>query len=291
MIEQETAAVHATIPAAYFDPEELEAVADRYRSSYQSARPFPHVVIDNFLPEDELDRVLDEFLSPKDGEWQHRYETAQEKKLAERRETRLGPFTRHFLAAKLNSSVFLEFLESLTGIQGLIPDPYYEGGGLHQIERGGFLKVHADFNWHEQLKLDRRLNLLVYLNRDWKEEYGGNLELWNRDVTKCEQKILPIFNRCVVFSTTDYSYHGHPEPLQCPEAMTRKSLALYYYSNGRPAGEISEAHTTLFQARPGEVLRREEAQPDRSAKTIAKKLIPPIVLDGVRALQGRRNKR
>ena len=113
-----------------------------------------------------------------------------------------------FLLEFVKGCVFLEFLESLTGIDGLIPDPYYEGGGLHPIVPGGFLKVHADFNWHKDLKLDRRLNVIVYLNRNWKEEYGGHLELWNREMTRCERRVLPIFNRCVIFSTTDFSYHG-----------------------------------------------------------------------------------
>ena len=116
----------------------------------------------------------------------------------------------------MSSPPVLRFLEALTGIEGLIPDPYFGGAGPHQILPGGFLKVHADFNWHPLLKLDRRLNLLVYLNKDWREEYGGQLELWDRDMARCERQILPVFNRTVVFSTTDFSFHGHPRPLACP---------------------------------------------------------------------------
>jgi hypothetical protein len=289
MTETRIEVPRTTIPASYFDPAELESLADRYRSDYRNAKPFPHVVIDDFLPEEDLDLVLEEFLEAPDHGW-YRFENPREKKLAERRETSFGPFTRHVLAAKFNSAVFIEFLESLTGIEGLVPDPHYEGGGLHQIVPGGFLKVHADFNWHKQLKLDRRLNILVYLNRDWKEEYGGHLELWNRDMTRCEQRILPIFNRCVIFSTTDFSYHGHPEPLKCPDGMTRKSLALYYYSNGRPADEVADAHSTLFQARPGEVMRRDLAELRRRPESIAKALLPPIVTQGINALRERRKR-
>ena len=287
MAKADTRTERTTIPASYFDPDQLQSLADTYKADYRNARPFPHVVIDHFLPEEELDLVLEEFLQAQDEAW-HRFDNPREKKLAERRETSLGPFTRHLMAAKFNSSVFLEFLESLTGIKGLIPDPYYEGGGLHQIVRGGFLKVHADFNWHEQLKLDRRLNVLVYLNRDWKEEYGGHLELWNREMTSCERRILPIFNRCVVFSTTDFSHHGHPEPLMCPEGVTRKSLALYFYSNGRPAEELTEAHSTLFQSRPGEVMRRDVQELSSTPKAIAKALLPPIIADWIMALRDRR---
>ncbi len=283
-------AERATIPASYFDAERLQALADHYGSEYRSAEPFPHVVIDDFMAEEDLDRALEEFLQAQDEAWR-RFDNPREKKLAERRETSFGPFTRHLLAANFNSSVFLEFLESLTGIEGLIPDPYYEGGGLHQIVPGGFLKVHADFNWHKDLKLDRRLNVIVYLNRDWKEEYGGHLELWNRDMTRCERRVLPIFNRCVVFSTTDFSYHGHPEPLTCPEGMTRKSLALYYYSNGRPSEELSEAHSTLFQARPGEVMRRDVAEVKRGPEAFVKSLLPPIVTNAIVDLRERRRRR
>jgi Rps23 Pro-64 3,4-dihydroxylase Tpa1-like proline 4-hydroxylase len=275
------------IPASYFDPERLRAIADQHRSEYRSAKPFPHVVIDDFMAEGDLDRILDEFLEAQDEAWR-RFDNPREKKLAERRETSFGPFTRHLLAANFNSSIFLEFLESLTGIDGLIPDPYYEGGGLHQIVPGGFLKVHADCNWHKDLKLDRRLNVIVYLNRGWKEEYGGHLELWNHEMTRCERRVLPVFNRCVIFSTTDFSYHGHPEPLTCPEGVTRKSLALYYYSNGRPAEELSETHSTLFQARPGEVMRRDVAEVRRGPEAFAKALLPPIVTNAIVALRERR---
>jgi Rps23 Pro-64 3,4-dihydroxylase Tpa1-like proline 4-hydroxylase len=279
-----------TIRTSYFDPERLQSLAGQYRLEYGSAQPFPHVVIDDFLSEEDLDVVLEEFLQAQDEAWRQ-FDNPREKKLAERRETSFGPFTRHLLAANFNSSVFLEFLESLTGIEGLIPDPYYEGGGLHQIVPGGFLKVHADFNWHKELKLDRRLNVIVYLNREWKEEYGGHLELWNREMTKCERRVLPIFNRCVIFSTTDFSYHGHPEPLTCPQGMTRKSLALYYYSNGRPAEELSDAHSTLFQSRPGEVMRRDFAEMKRKPEALVKSLLPPIVTDVIVSRRARRKGR
>ena len=104
----------------------------------------------------------------------------------------------------------------------MIPDPSFDGGGLHQILPGGFLKVHADFNKHDKTKLDRRLNVLIYLNKNWKEEYGGHFELWDRTMHHSEIRILPIFNRMAIFSTTDSSFHGHPDALKCPEGMTRK---------------------------------------------------------------------
>jgi hypothetical protein len=174
----------------------------------------------------------------------------------------------------LNSMTFLKFLSSVTGIDHLISDPGFEGGGLHQIVRGGKLGVHADFNKHREFGLDRRLNLLLYLNKDWREEYGGHLQLWNRDMTSCEAKVSPIFNRVMVFGTTDFTYHGHPDPLQCPDGMTRKSLALYYFSNGRPPEEVTDEHSTLFRPRDEKDFRPTIGQRTRN---FAWDLLPPVL--------------
>ena len=236
----------------FLDSNRLQELAHKLRGAYAEAEPFPHVVIDDLFSEEVLRAVIEEFPSPGSIDW-NKFNNREERKLASTRETQMGDMTRLFLY-QLNSSIFIDFLETLTGINGLIPDPHFWGGGLHQIERGGFLKIHADFNRHERLDLDRRLNLLLYLNEGWLEEYGGYLELWDRDMTQSVQKILPVFNRLVIFSTTDYSYHGHPDALECPDGQSRKSLALYYYSNGRPPEELSGDHGTLFKKRPNEKL-------------------------------------
>lgn len=258
------------------DPDYLNDLAEKYQEEYAKAQPFPHIMIDNFLPANILEDILKEFPKPGEIKWQQ-FDNKSEKKLANSQELQMGEATRSLLY-QLNSSTFITFLEKLTGIDGIIPDPHFVGGGLHQIQPGGYLKMHVDFNKHVRLKLDRRLNLLLYLNKDWKEEYGGHLQLWDRNMTHCEKKILPIFNRMVVFSTTDFSYHGHPDPLTCPEGWSRKSLAMYYYSNGRPAEEVGESHTTIFQERPGEDLK-EKPETSSQVKTLVKKLIPPIFLD------------
>jgi Rps23 Pro-64 3,4-dihydroxylase Tpa1-like proline 4-hydroxylase len=223
----------------------LNADPAALREQYVNARPFPHIVLDNLFPNEILEEVLDDFPRPDEIAWR-KFDNNTEKKLGYWHENALRPRIQLFLY-EMNSAPLLQFLEALTGIEGLVSDPYYGGAGPHQIEPGGFLKVHVDFNWHPLLKLDRRLNLLVYLNKDWQEEYGGHLELWNRDVSSCEQKVLPVFNRTVVFSTTDFSYHGHPNPLACPEGRTRKSVSFYYYSNGRPDEERSAPHDTIFR--------------------------------------------
>ena len=212
---------------------------------YTGAEPFPHIVLDGLFDDDVLDAVLQEFPDRKAMKWRE-FDTATEKKLGYYHESSsISKTVRDFLN-EMNSFEMLLWLEAVTGIDGLIPDPYFGGGGLHQIEAGGFLKVHADFNVHPKLKLDRRLNLLVYLNKDWRDEFGGHLELWDRDGKRCHTKILPLFNRTVIFSTSDTSFHGHPHPLTPPAGRSRKSVSLYYYTAGRPEGERSAAHDTLF---------------------------------------------
>ena len=263
----------------------LTALALEKAEEYQSNKPFPHIYFDDFLPAAPLEAALRDFPEPKQLQWSE-FDNPNERKLAFDVVENLPPSVRDVLYF-LNSRPMLKFLETLTGIQGVIPDPYYVGGGLHQIKPGGKLAVHADFNKHQQLKLDRRINVLIYLNKDWKEEYGGHFELWNREMTQAEQKILPVFNRCAIFSTTSFSYHGHPTPLTCPPDRTRKSLATYYYSNGRPQEEENEAHSTLFQQpkdASGKPIRVKE--PSRFAlRKIARAITPPIFMDALKSLR------
>jgi hypothetical protein len=269
----------------FFDEARLTALAAAQAAAYQSATPFPHVVIDDFLPDDVIARIIEEFPGPKDVDWQ-RFDADTEVKLATDDIQVVPPYTRHVLD-QFNSETMVDFLEQLTGISGLIPDPHFWGGGLHQIERGGHLKVHSDFNWHEELLLDRRLNLIVYLNEDWDPAWGGGLELWDRDMTACQERVVPVANRCVIFNTTDFSLHGHPDPLDCPPERTRRSMALYYYSNGRPAEELSTSRSTDFRPRPGETWRRQPGTGSRYAQWIPPALVPVAkkARDRVKALK------
>ena len=216
------------------------------REQYANAQPFPHIVIDGLFDDADLDTVLDDFPAPEATRWV-RFDNPLEKKLGfSHEQSAVSDPIRRFLDA-MNGFEMLLFLEQLSGIEGLIPDPYFGGGGLHQIEPGGFLKIHADFNVHPKLHLDRRLNMLTYLNKGWRDEWGGHLELWDSEMEKCRVKIAPLFNRTVVFSTTDTSFHGHPHPLASPAGVTRKSVSLYYYTAGRPESERSEPHNTIFR--------------------------------------------
>jgi len=254
---------------------DLKAFGTENTDAYTHAAPYPNIYFDNFFNPDILHAVLDEFpdMSKKPD---LQFNDPNQIKLASKGEGRFGAQTKDFMHY-LNSQPFLEFLTELTGIENLIPDPYFDGGGCHQILPGGMLKLHADFNKHPKTKLDRRLNILVYLNEDWHEEYGGHFELWDTEMKGCVKKILPLFNRMALFSTTSDSYHGHPNPLTCPPDRARKSLALYYYTNGRPAHEAptSEAdHNTLFKYRQED----RKAQFITSLKETAKLWVPPILL-------------
>ena len=256
---------------------QLQSLAIQLQREYAAAKPYPHIVIDNLFDDDVLSEILDAFPDVNSMDWIE-FTTPDEIKLASQYATQIPPKILSFLAL-LNSAQFLEFLETITGIHGLITDPYFDGGGLHQIVRGGKLEIHSDFNRHKSLNLDRRLNLLIYLNKDWRDEYGGHFELWDREMTSSQKKVLPTFNRTVLFGTTDYTYHGHPDPLMCPEGVTRKSLALYYFSMGRPADEISGSHTTLFQRRPGKTL----GMPFKHALRMC---VPPIFVFLARKMLG-----
>lgn len=208
---------------------------ERLRQSYLSAEPFPSICLDNFLEPEIADRVWSEFPPVESKDWTH-YAHVNERKLAQTRRETIPP-TPLAVIDELNGPRFIAFLNKLSGIDRLLPDESLAGGGLHQTARGGFLNVHADFTSHPRHSTwARRVNVLIYFNKDWQESFGGHLQLWDGKATKCVRKILPVFNRCAIFSTSRSSFHGLPEPLNCPPGVTRKSIALYYFTEeaGRP---------------------------------------------------------
>ncbi len=228
------------ISGLLIDYSALHARANDMAAQYHSNQPYPHIVIDDFLPQSTIDRLLEEYpydqslpiwnnathMDKKSGEY------VQKDKRNIQDVLRMPPSYRQ-LIWEFNSRDFLTFLSKLSGIPGLLPDPNLRGAGIHQIGRGGYLKVHTDFTFQRDFALSRRLNLLLYLNKDWPNEYGGDLELWDHEIKGPPKSVAPIANRCVVFSTTAKSFHGHPKPMTCPPDVFRKSIALYYYTNGR----------------------------------------------------------
>ena len=228
----------------FLDYRALPKIAKREAATYQTADPFPHIVLDELFGRVIVKMVAEE-VSQMELNALHKSDSKFEVKLSTDDAALFGPCTAKLLYS-LNSGPFLAFLEWLTGIDGLIADPHLSGGGVHIIRRGGKLGIHADFNHHKRLKVFRRLNLLLYLNREWDEAWGGHLELWNREKTRCCRRIAPVCNRTVIFDTSNFSYHGHPEPLECPQDESRKSLALYYYTVDCPHEVDRDPHGTLF---------------------------------------------
>jgi Rps23 Pro-64 3,4-dihydroxylase Tpa1-like proline 4-hydroxylase len=215
---------------------------------YQKGDPFPSIVIEDFLPTNLAEKLLENF-SP---EFRHDdlnkiHDRDQERFKASYHPDTLNNYARGIFYA-FNSRPFIRVIENITGIKGLIPDPYYSGAGFHEIQTGGHLSIHADFNHHKMLNLERRVNILIYLNKDWREEYGGQLELWTSDMSRQAKTFIPTFNRCVIFNTTSDSMHGNPQKVCAPNGRTRKSIALYYYTSTWNA--LKKSHTTQFQVRP-----------------------------------------
>jgi hypothetical protein len=268
-------------------PERLAGLAVQFADAYQSNAPFPNMVVDDFFDPEFLREVAAEFPDLASKEAQE-FNNPKEIKWASKGEKTFGPQTRklmHFL----NSEPFLEFIQVVSGIEEkLIGDPYFVGGGQHEIRPGGVLKVHADFNGYPAFNLSRRLNVLVYLNEDWDDSYGGHLEFWDENMKEQKAAILPIFNRLAMFSTTDFSYHGHPNPLTCPRERRRRSLALYYYSYGRPKSELNPAivsNTTQYVSRGALDRKAFFTLSKANLIDMAKLLTPPILWKLFRSLR------
>ncbi|WP_342747210.1 2OG-Fe(II) oxygenase [Sphingomonas guangdongensis] len=172
-----------------------------------------------------------------------------------------------------NSRPFIKLIENITGIRGLIPDPYFSGAGFHEVKNGGHLSIHADFNHHKMMNVERRINVLIYLNKDWKPEYGGQIELWDTAMTRRAQSHDPIFNRCLIFNTTSDSMHGNPQVVNHPDGVSRKSIALYYYT--ATWDDLKRSHTTQFKVRPGTEDRTDWKIKLRELKS---DLLPPFVI-------------
>ena len=263
----------------YVSKNYLDATA--LKKTYKNNEPFPHIVLDNFIDKELLNNVLNEFPDLSTIENKRSFNEPKQIKFGSIGFENLSEAANQLISF-FNNDIFLKYLQELTSIkEPLISDPYLSGGGYHEIKNGGVLKVHADFNRHPSLELDRRVNLLLYLNKNWKEEWGGNLELYSpNNLDEPVVKVTPEFNRCVIFNTTSYTYHGHPEVISCPEGISRKSIALYYFSTGRPKSEVSEKHSTVWKEVKGETF---EPDPLTIGKII-KKVTPPIIFDFIKKI-------
>jgi len=236
----------------FIDYDYLSRITEAHKNNFTGNKPFNHTVITDLFDADLLSEMVKSI-----GAYQrdnaYKYDNVFEKKLAYNNMNKMPILCRQ-LIRELNSNPFVNWVSEVTKIPNLIPDPYLNGAGLHMIPRSGKLAVHADYNLYKSLNLLRRVNLILYLNKDWNPEYGGQLELWNSDMTQCVKKVEPSFNTLVLFESTDTSFHGHPHPLNTPEGIWRQSLALYFYVN---PNEQVIPHSTLYQRLPDEPLNPE----------------------------------
>jgi hypothetical protein len=239
---------------------------DALRAEVRRAVPFPHFKIDNFLDEEFAARVMEAFPSYEEAvKVGIQFAAVNEHKKVQLTDASLFAEPIAQLNQALAAPEFLELLGYILDIPNLLADDQLMGGGIHQTGPRGHLDVHIDFNFIQERQLHRRLNILIYFNKDWKEEWGGNIELWDKDVKVCHQSFAPIINRCIVFETSEISYHG-VSAVQCPADHVRKSFAAYYYTKEPPIGWNGQSHSTIFKARPNEIVKGHVLMPLETAK-------------------------
>jgi Rps23 Pro-64 3,4-dihydroxylase Tpa1-like proline 4-hydroxylase len=264
------------VPSQVLDTERLMQVAAARSADYRGAAPFPHIMLDGLFADSLLDQAVAE-LPAASAKWTT-YDTVNESKQVCSDASLFGP-TAEIIVHALNSAPFVRFLERLTGIAGLIPDPHLHAAGYMKVSPGGFLGLHYDFATQRELKLDRRINVLLYLNRDWQSEWGGALELHSSDpVTNPghqEVMIEPLFNRVAIFNTPD-ALHGHRRPLTCPKGRARLCLSWYYYTAPPVPGWAARSKAVEF---------RGKMDPRRFAIKAANMLTPPIVFEMARKIR------
>lgn len=237
------------------------------RTQFRSAQPFPWIKIDGFLQPDFASTVEKSYPP---------FEVAtgmgkQFQAVNENRKVQIVDYAKFpdpvkQLSDAVSNPKFLEDLAYITGMPNLLWDAEFSGGGMHETAQSGWLDVHVDFNFHDTMKAHRRLNILVFLNPVWNETWGGKLELWDLEVKNLAHGLMPIHNRCVIFETSDISWHG-VSAVQCPNGVIRKSFAAYYYTREAPAGWDGNVHSTIFKARPDEHMKRHLLMPAEAART------------------------
>jgi len=254
------------------------------RKRYAQASPFPYVKMDDFLVTEKAKEIGNSYPPFESAIGQGRsFTTVNERKKVQITNSAVFPPPVAELNRVLSSPEFLHDLSYITNIPHLLADNELVGGGIHITGPGGRLDVHVDFNYIEERKLHRRLNLLLYLNPTWQDQWGGHFQLWDEDVKSCKATFAPIFNRCVIFETSNISYHG-VVPVSPEAGAPRKSFAAYYYTREAPANWTGVAHSTIFKARPEERYKKFLAMPaariqdklragSRKAKDVIKTLI------------------
>jgi Rps23 Pro-64 3,4-dihydroxylase Tpa1-like proline 4-hydroxylase len=239
-----------------FDNNKYVKLALKNKNRYKRNKPFPHIYFDNFLPKNIAKVLSNEY--PKIKNVDNNWKTHKNKNVIRYflEDSSLYKKNLQIFSMLINSRKFLLFLETLTGIESIIPDPFFIGGGAMTTGKGGFLNVHADFNYHHKLQSWRRINVLFYLTPGWKKSWGGNLEFWTKNKKEKVKDIEPLFNRVVIFNTTSKSFHGQPNPINCPPNMSRNVFSSFYYSNVKDKESLSEPHFTRYSIKNNPYARK-----------------------------------
>lgn len=261
-----------TDPLEMLEPRDWRGLRERF----QNAEPFPSICLDNFLKADEAVRVAEAFPTyDQANEMGFEFLSVNSRKKIQVTEQDKFPDPIARLSEMLASGEFRQCLSDMTGIESLVWDNQLGGGGMHLSADAGTLDVHVDFNFAEHLQLYRRLNILVYMNPVWEESWGGQVELWDREVKRCVQSHAPILNRCVLFETSDISFHGLTPVRNLPAGLSRNSFAAYYYTedSGHNTGEVwGGNHSTIFKTRPNEVFKGMVSMPIENAVHSSRRL-------------------
>lgn len=243
------------------------SVIQGYLKSFEDAKPYKHIVIDNFLKPEIAEKLWQKF--PDYELFNKKYDGMNEKK-AEGSNFEDFDISFSELRNEVMSKEFCAYISAITGVENTFVTNDAMGSGLHQGKTGSFLDIHIDFSMHHLNNVYRRLNLLIFFNKDWQDNWAGHTELWNDDMTACVKKVRPDFNRAVIFQTTGKSYHGYGK-ISPPENITRKSFYTYFYTN-TPGEQNNTYNDTIFKARPEDgTLKKIKTDVKESVKNFIKK--------------------
>jgi len=265
----------ADFSALFADRIRLPKRLEELRTAYRTALPFPHLVIDELFSPDILDPVLAEMAAMANKQWLLVDTESHERMRRMRSGVELGAAGTQ-LVSLLHSASFLYLLSEITGVWQLLPDPYLQGAGYAQMQPGDFFNVHSDRNIAYETGLNRRLAMIVFLNKSWDRSYNGQLELWNHEATRCDVAIDPLYNRTVIFEVANPNYHGVPAPIACPAERSRQSFIVYYHTVGIDGKLDVAPHSSIFAPN----FYRET----RKLKSFARELTPPVLLKAAKKL-------
>ena len=254
----------------------LPGPIDELRASYRNAKPFPHVVMDNLFTDRMLEDLLPEIEGMERDQWKNVDQDSRERTQRMRSAVEIGEAGERFLGI-VHSAPFLYLLSEITGIAQLLPDPYLQGGGYAVMRRGDYFHVHSDRSVAYDTGLTRRLAMIVFLNKSWRPEYQGRLELWDPDARKCDVYIEPLFNKTALFEVAFPNYHGVPVPLACPADRSRQSFILYFHTVGIDGRPDVKAHTSIFAPRLHGTNRL-------TFRSLIRELTPPVLTRALRKL-------